>query len=260
MNDATLDGIRKKFAATMGAKPFYPDLAEELIKEDYSPGGEQLRAEILKQLAVPETKPKAVAVKVSFKETLLNGLLIAGSISTILNDIAPRLDENNLAFQDRKQAFLEKLRELFRQMLHKEPEPVMYDIEYIDSAKGTTVKETINFNVFRAEMDKKARFLMSLSSRGSITSRLEAMDEKQLLGMLERAIREAQGLHKTLTGLDELFKTEAPRENRDRIKGIKPELASIKNAIIKANQKRHEYSAQLEEEEQLKRLGVNLTT
>jgi hypothetical protein len=258
MNDVTLDGIRKKFAATMGGRPFYPDLAEELIKEDYSPGGKQLRDEILKRLAVPETKPKTAAATISFKETLLNGLLVAGSISTTLNDIAPRLDENNLVFQDRRQTFFEKLKNIFRQMLHRRPDPVMYDIEYIDSAKGTTVKETINFNVFRAEMDKKARFLMSLSSRGGVTSRLEAMDEKQLLGMLERSIREAQGLHKILTGLDELFKTEAPRENRDKIRGIKPELASIKNAIIRANQKRHEYSAQLEEKEQLKRLGVNL--
>ncbi|MDR2211219.1 MAG: hypothetical protein LBO65_07150 [Spirochaetaceae bacterium] len=260
MNDLTLEGIRKKFPSAMGGKPFYPDLAEELIKEDFSPGGNQLRAEVLKRLAIPETKPKAVRAKVSFKTTLLDGLMIAGSVSTALGDIIPRLDENNLVFQERRQTFMQKLRDLLKQMMHKEPDPVIYEIEYIDSTKGTTVREKINFNAFRLELDKKNRFLMSLAGRGGAASRLEAMDEKQLLELLERSIREAQGVHKVLTGLDELFKSEAPRESRDKIKGIKPELGMIKNAIIKANQKRHEYSAQLEEEEQLKRLGVNIST
>jgi hypothetical protein len=66
-----------------------------------------------------------------------------------------------------------------------------------------------------------------------------------------------QTLHKILTALDEYFKSEAPQEDRDKVKGIKPELSTMKNAIIRANAKRHEYSAQKEEEEQLKRLGVS---
>jgi hypothetical protein len=37
------------------------------------------------------------------------------------------------------------------------------------------------------------------------------------------------------------------------MRGIKPELSAIKNGIVKANQKRHEYIAQKEEVEQMKR-------
>ncbi|MDR2470867.1 MAG: hypothetical protein LBD09_01995, partial [Treponema sp.] len=255
MNDASLEGIKKKFASVMGGKPFYPDLAEELIKEDYGPGGEQLRNAVLKQLAVPESKPKAVKKAVSFKTTLLDGLLVISSVAVALGDIIPRMDENHLLFQNRKLSFGEKLRDILRQMLNKEPDPVIYEIEYIDSVKGTTVREKVNFNLFRGELDKRLRSFSSLNVRSG--SKIDGMDEKQLMGILDRAVREAQTLHKTLTGLDEYFKAEAPRESRDKVKGIKPELGTIKNAIIKANQKRHEYSAQLEEEEQLKRLGVN---
>jgi hypothetical protein len=139
-------------------------------------------------------------------------------------------------------------------MMNKPPDPVIYDIEYMDTVKGTAAREKVNFNVFRADLDRKIRSFGSLGNRGS--SKLESMDEKQLLPILEKAIRDAQSVHKILTGLDEYFKAEAPREVREKIKGIKPELADIKNAVIKANQKRHEYSAQLEEDEQLKRLGV----
>jgi hypothetical protein len=95
-----------------------------------------------------------------------------------------------------------------------------------------------------------------MSSKGGIAGKLEAMQEDQLIGFLERNVRDLQTMHKTLTALDEFFKAEANKEDREKVKGIKPELATIKNALVRANSKRHEYSAQKEEEEQLRRLGV----
>jgi hypothetical protein len=73
---------------------------------------------------------------------------------------------------------------------------------------------------------------------------------------LSKNIEELQSLHKTLSALDVFFKSEASREDREKVKGIKPELTAIKNGIVKANQKRHEYIAQKEEQEQMKRLGI----
>jgi hypothetical protein len=181
--------------------------------------------------------------------------MILSSVAVALSDLASRLDENNNVFQNRKQGFLEQLKAAFRQMLHKAPDPVIYEIEYIDTVKGIPVREKINFGLFRTELDRKIRTFAALGGRGGVSSRLDAMAESQLLTLLEKAVRDAQSVHKILAGLDEYFKA-APPEIREKIKGIKPELATIKNAIIKANQKRHEYSAQLEEAEQLKRLGI----
>jgi hypothetical protein len=98
---------------------------------------------------------------------------------------------------------------------------------------------------------------MTLGSRGGATARLEAMEEVQLMSLLERNIREVQNLHKILSALDDFFKISIGKENREKIRGIKPELATVKNAIVRANQKRHEFSAQKEEAEQLRRLGIN---
>jgi hypothetical protein len=253
--EAVLETIRKKFSAAMPGRPFYPDLAEEVIKEDFSPAGDKSREAVLKQLAVPENKPKVVKQAVSFKSILLDGCMIISSVAVALADLAPRLDENNAVFQNRKQGFLEQLKAALRQMFHKAPDPVIYEIEYLDTVKGVPVREKINFGVFRTELDRKIRTFAALGGRGGTSTRLDAMAESQLLILLEKAVRDAQSAHKTLTGLDEYFKT-APVEIREKVKGIKPELATIKNAIIKANQKRHEYSAQLEEAEQLKRLGI----
>jgi hypothetical protein len=76
---------------------------------------------------------------------------------------------------------------------------------------------------------------------------------------LERSIRDVQNLHRTLSALDDFFKTAAPKELRDRIRGIRPELASMKNAFVRANQLKHEYSARKEEEQQMKRLGITVS-
>jgi hypothetical protein len=97
---------------------------------------------------------------------------------------------------------------------------------------------------------------MPMSARANAASKLEAIEEEQLVSFLERNVRDLQSMHKTLAALDEYFKGEVNKEDREKVRGIKPELATIKNAIVRANSKRHEYSAQKEEEEQLSRLGV----
>jgi hypothetical protein len=250
--------IKKKFAAAMPGKPFYPDLVEELIREDYSKEGAALQERILKQFAAPESKPKAVKQKISFKSILIEGLFAMGSVAATIGEILPKIDENQQVLESRKKSFWEKVKKVMNQMMNKEPEPAIYEVEYQDSAKGVPVKERVNLGQMRVELERKARILQGLNARGGATlSKLEALEDEQLLGHLERNIRDIQILHRTLGALDDFFKAAADKTDREKIRGIKPELATIKNALVKANQKRFEYSAQKEEEEQLKRLGIN---
>jgi hypothetical protein len=255
--EANAAAIRKKIAAALPGKPFFQELVEEIIKEDVSKEGPVLREKILKSLEVADNKPKAVKAKVSFKAILLEGIHVIGSVSNTLNEIALKLDENASILANQKKSFWEKLKELMQQMLNKEPEEVIYEVSYIDPVKGMTVREKLNFHQFRNDMDRKNRTLSNLGFHGAARSKLETMTEDQLTSFLEKNIRDVQSLHRTLTALDEYFKAAIPREERDKIKGIKPELATIKNAIVRANQIRHEYSAQKEEEEQMKRLGIS---
>ncbi|GHU64272.1 hypothetical protein FACS189447_00720 [Spirochaetia bacterium] len=249
--------IKKKWAQVNPGRPFYPELAEEVIKEDSTKDGPGLREKVLKSLAVAEAKPKAVKPEVSFKTILLEGVQLIGTTAQAFQDIAGKMDENNVLLEKKKQGLWQKIKKIMAQVLNKEPEPVIYEVEYIDPARGVQVREKINFVSFRNDLDRKIRTLSTIGIRGAGLSKLEAMQEEQIISFLEKNIREVQSLHKTLTALDEFFKTETDAEDRNKVKGVKPELATIKNAIIRANSKRHEYSAQKEEEEQLKRLGVN---
>jgi hypothetical protein len=254
---AQLPQIKKKFAQVNQGRPFYSELAEEVIKEDYSREGPALRENVLKSLQVAEAKPKTVKAPVSFKSILLEGAQSLGSSAATFSEVAIKLDENEVLLDNKKKNFWEKMRKLMRQMFNKEPDPVVYEVEYIDQLKGVPVRERVNFLNFRSELDRKIKTFNNIALQGGGMAKLEAMQEEQLTGFLDRNIREAQSLHKTLSALDEFFKAEVDRSDREKVKGIKPELAAIKNAIIRANAKRHEYNARKEEEEQLKRLGVN---
>jgi len=249
--------LKKKFVQMKSGIPFYSELVDEVLKEDYSKDGPALQAAVLKKIQIAESAPKAAKVQVSFKNILIEGIQGLGGTAAIFTDIAAKLDENQNILANKKQSFMQKLRKIMQQAFNKEPEPTIYDVEYMDPLKGVPVRERINYRSFRSDLDRKIRTLTPLSARGAATAKLESMQEEQLIGFLERNIRELQSLHKTLVALDEFFKTAVDKADREKIKGIKPELGTIKNAIVRANSKRHEYSAQKEEEEQLRRLGVN---
>jgi len=258
-NEATLDNIKKKMHSAMPGSPFYKELVEEIIKEDYSKNGADMRDMVLNTLKVPTTKQKTVKAAVNFKSILLDGIQVIGGASSSLTEILTKLDENQTIMESHDKGFMHMLKELIRQITNAEPEEVIYTVEYMDQTKDLPVKEKVNFHQLREELEKKIRFLSSLM-KGPAYQKLSAMTEEQIIGYLEKNITEVQNYHKTLSALDDFFKTKVATENRDKIKGIKPELSALKNSYVKANQMRYEYSAQKEEEEQLKRLGVHITT
>jgi hypothetical protein len=249
--------IKKKMNAAMPGTPFYQEFIEELVKEDYTKDGPALKEEVLKAIKVAEEKPKAAKAQVSYRDILIGGINALGSATAVLNEVAQKLDENHAVMENQKKGFLEKLKQLLRSMTNSDPEEVIYELQYIDQATGVEQKEHLHFFQFRTDFEKKIKVYSRMTGQGPFIAKLKSMPEDKVFAYLETAIKDLQSIHRTLTSLDEYFKSSVPREERDKIKGIKPELASIKNCFIKANQIRHDYSARREEEEQMKKLGIN---
>ncbi|MDR2518383.1 MAG: hypothetical protein LBD13_03095 [Spirochaetaceae bacterium] len=249
--------IKAAFAAANGGRHFYAELAEELLKEDYSPEGPGLREKILKSLGIAKEEAKPAKQEVSLKPLLIEGIQAIGSVAATLNQIGGKFDENETILENQKVSFWGKVRRVVGQMLNKEPEPVIYEIEFAaEGNQRAPGKERVNFNRLREDMERKAKNLAIAGARGNLP-KLEAMPEEQLSAFLERAIKEIRTLHRILGGLDDFFKNTAGKEERSKVKGIKPELATIKNAFLKANEKFLEYSTAKEEEDQFKRLGID---
>jgi hypothetical protein len=255
--DDTVRQVKRRFAEAMADRPFYPELVEEVIREDYASEGQNLRAEVLKGLLVPEDKPKTAKEVATSRPILLEGLRILSVLSFTLEDAGRKLDENSAILEARKNTMWDKLRRLFRQVFNRPDEDVFYEVEYFDTISGASTTERLDYRQFAARVDRMAKFLAALNNKASNTvKRLESANEDQLLGALIKNLEELQSIHKTMIALDLFFKSETAREDRDRLHGIKPELTGIKSSLVKANQKRHEYIAQKEELDQMKRLGI----
>jgi hypothetical protein len=249
--------IKKKMNTAMPGTPFFQEFIEELVKEDYTKDGPALKEAVLKNLKLAEEKPKAAKPQVSYKDILISGINALGSASAVLNEIAQKIDENQMVMESQKKGFFEKLKKLFRAMSNSDPEEIIYELQFIDQATGAEQKEHLHFFQFRTDFEKKIKIYSRMTGTGPFIAKLKSMTEDDVFKYLERAIKDLQSAHRTLTSLDEYFKSSVPREERDKIKGIKPELASVKNCYIKANQIRHDYSSRKEEAEQMKKLGID---
>jgi hypothetical protein len=260
-SEMTIPNIKKKFADVFKGKPFYPELIEDILKEDYSPDAPVLQKKVLKSLAIEESVEDKEKVKLpeSFKPYLIEGLNAIGSAGITLGEVLTKVEFNHQLYQNKKKSLGEKIKDIFAAILNKDPEPVVYSGESVDPNKNDgTSKETIPYNQFREDIDKKSKILRALAAQGSAAAKLDAMQENQLTDLLDRNIREMQVYHRQLSFLDDFFKSRVDEADRDKIKGIKPELSTIKNAISKATSKKHDYLASQEEVEQFKKLGIGL--
>jgi hypothetical protein len=249
--------IKKQYIAAKPGQPFYTELAEEMLKEDYSSEGPALREAVLKELKLPDDKPKAPKKEVLIKAILIEGIQALGSSSSIFNEIGVKFDENEILLENRKVNLWTKIKRLVDQMLNKEEDPTIYEIEYNDEAnpEAPPIKEWVNFRDLREDIDKKAKNMAILSSKGS--EKFESLGDDEVMGFLERAIKDMQDMYKTLKAMDEYFKTTVDREDRNKVKGIKPELSTIKNAFLKANEKYAEYSDLKEKGKQFKPADIS---
>jgi len=251
-----IKAIKAKFNHYMSGTAYYPELIEEVLDEQTGPGAEQRRIETLKKLEVEKKKDENQQQK-SFKPLLLEAYRILASGSTPLEQAVQKLKYNSTVIENRKITFSEKFRRWVLNMVQKQGEQRVYEIEYIDQKTAMPRTMRINFDQFVDDALKKSRVIASMGNRLSPTyQKLEQSSEDRLFKLLSNTIEEIQNYLLKLPALDTYFKSETPRSQRTLIKGIKLEITALKNAVVKANQKKHEYVSGKEEEEQLKKLGV----
>jgi hypothetical protein len=249
--------LKQRFGEAAGDRPFSSELAEEIILEDYSSDGQSLRDDILRKLEVKEEKQSKSAER-NFKAIVLEGARVLIGAGFQLNDAVQKLLDNQLLFEAQDKSFMTKVKRALRQMMGKKAEHIVHEVEYLDPVTSERKNEDIDFTALTDEVGRRAQSLSSMVSRNSAASkRLEGASEEQSYKFLEKGIEDLQAYYKKLYALDEFFKgAVTDPEIKGRVRSIAIELGSVKNAFIKANQKRHEYIAQKEELEQMKRLGI----
>ncbi|MDR0409535.1 MAG: hypothetical protein LBH18_03970 [Spirochaetaceae bacterium] len=255
-SEANLENISEKFNKLMTDKILYPDLINEIIREDYSADSLSMQDAAIQRLTVEMGKPDKTtkADSPSFKKGLLSGLNILSSAVSNLSEIYEKIKKNHDLLEDQKNNLWEFLKKIVAQIINSDMGQAVYEVESINPKNGKTVREKLNFSGFCTMLEKRMAILSSFSQTGAAAKKLADMEEDSLAELLRRNIKEVQNIHKLLDSLDNYFKKMTEKSTRARLKGIKPELSALKNAITKASEKLQDYTIGKEEEEQFKKL------
>jgi len=254
---AAIKDIKRSFSVSMKEQPFYTELIEEILKEDYSPDHAVLQQELLAKLSVTKPGNGKAAMSANLKNVLLDGLRTIGSASPQLDEICQKLQENQHLLDNMEKGFFQKLSKALRKAFNRPEEEQEIAISNVDPVTQATKRENILFTKFIEEVKRRSRVYTGFTVRASASfQKIEAMEDALILDLLTRNVAELSNLLKQLAGVDEYFKQTAPSELRERVRGIKVELSAIRNNLVKANQCRAEYASQVEEQQQLKKLGI----
>lgn len=257
--EPTVSTIKKAYKSSDLRDPFYPELIREIVEEDFTERGRQLREAKLQAIEQESgsEQNKRHTQKANLKTILLDAVRAIANTSRHLQTCVEKLTESSEVYESRRRGIWVRIKRWLYRTAQGSPPAVTYHISYSDITTSARHTEEVDFNALMDEVSKKAKqlaVLLNANSRAAV--RLEAAGESQILSFLTRTIEQVQMFHRTLNGLDQYFKANTPPAQRPRIRGIKIELSSIRNSIIRANQLRYDYVARQEEAEQMKKLGV----
>ena len=255
---ASLKRVRTVFAQSGIGGPFIPELASEVINEEYGPDAAARRSETLQRLHVkPETKKSKRSTPVSLSQLLIDAIRSLSAASRSLDGALERLRENAAIIQGRKRSFGTRLRAWIDKLTNRKTTKELYDLEFMDEATGTRHHESVDLDSFLEQLHKKAQVYGGvLSKTGSLWTKIEQAGEDQLYQFINKELGDVHLIHRRANAFDGYFKAQTTRDEKRRLRGIKIELTTIRNAIAKASQLKHEYVSRKEEQEQLKKLGI----
>ena len=254
---ALMEEIKKQMPTALPRRPFSADIVEELVKEESAPNKDELRSKLLQHLKVQEMPTEKAEESVNVHEIIMGAVLSLGSMSDQYNIVMGKVVTNHDILASEDKGFKQKLGRFFRRLFGMAEPQVEYEV--IINKKGTDEKqrEIINYNSFMAAFSKRIKFYTSLSSTDSPNyQKMNSQADDYVFNWVNKQMTENGRLQVLLGALDEYFKANTSGVNRAKIKGIKMELTTLKNVLVKVNQLRSEYASYVEEAEQMKKLGI----
>ena len=255
--EEALKTVRRQFAQFAPGETFFTDLVTETLMEEYFDPEGVRRAEALQGLAIPETKTERKKTAPAYREILLDGVRVLARTSRPLADALRKLLDNQQVVENRRRGLLGQVKRWLKRLGRRGEDRPVYEVRRVDPATSTSRLEPVDFQSFHQDVLRKIRLLEALNDpTAPAWKKLRFAPEKALQEFLTRNIGELQDIRLKMEGLGTLFRNEVRGADAERLKGTRIELTILKNHQMQANRKRHEYASLHEEQEQLKRLGM----
>ncbi len=243
--EEALRAIRRSFAEWMTGRPWYPALAEEVLEEELAPDAATRRQKVLASLAVVEAPVKTTPAP-DGRTVLMEAVRILCRPHEDIATALAVLEENERLLRESHSGG-GWLRRLLGRGPDAQEQSRLYKVEYAEPGVPAPKTETVDFPGFLADTHKKSSLMAALASgKGPAYRKLEATSDELLAHFLDKQLNEVLLIHRRLASLNTLFQARALKEKKTT-RGIKIELLTIKNSIVKANQRRHEYHEEVKD-------------
>lgn len=250
--------IKKNFTAAMGKVPFYSELIDEIVQEDQAPNKEELQKKVMDKMGISVKKAVVQETKVDTKAMLMESAHMLGSLPPVLTQIIEKVKSNHDLLESEHNSIIDKIKRLFIQAFNLEEKPLYYSIMIVEAGTGAKRQEKLNYNQFVADIELKTKRFAVFNAKKSVGyNKIIAMNESGIFDLISGLITDCNKMIVLLNSLDEFFKAAASPANKSKVKGLKIDITSFKNIVIKANTYRAEYSSYIEEAEQMKKLGIS---
>jgi len=255
---AELAEIKRLFPKLLDKKQYYAELIQEIAKEDCSPEKEQFRQQALSRLRVTEKTVREVKQKVNTRAMLLDTVLSLSALAPQYEQVIAKIDSNHAVLISEHNGFFDKLKRALRQAFNLKAAQEEYELVIVNQKNEARTTKKIEYNTFFALLVRKQQFLQSFAdTQGDEFRKIAAAAEETVLGFVNRQLADNWEILLQLNALDEYFKSQVAAADKDKIKGMKMELVTMKNTLVKTNQKRAEYVSVVEERMQMEKLGID---
>lgn len=249
--------IRKVYLTSMGKKPFYTELIEEIVAEEYSAASVKLQQKLLAKLAIASPKQETTSTKNNAREVLMSSVRILGSSASQLEVIANKLEENTVTLEGQHNSLFHRFVLALRKAFGLPEKPIEYRVSITENITQTSRMENVRIQDFLTDIEKRARLYATISLKTNPGyQKLDQLDDLKIFEFLNKQIVDCQKILIILAALDSYYKSEASEINRVRIRGLKIEISAVKGILHKANQEKAEFAAYLEEKSQMLKLGI----
>ncbi|MGL4982324.1 MAG: hypothetical protein ACRC4W_05690 [Treponemataceae bacterium] len=238
-------------------KSWHEGLIRNLINENFSHDKEVLREQVLERLKTKSNHMSESGNEINTKNIILDAICILATLAPQLDTVLTKIDANKTILEKQHINFFTKLTAFLKKVFNVSEKSPEYKLKIFDPISHNMKTEVLIVQDFLNSIRKKAKFYGSLtpkSSQGYV--KICQHSEEKIFTFVSEQIHECNKTLTFLNALDVFFKSNATETNRSKIRGLKIELGTIKTILLKVNKAKAEYTAYMEQEKQLKQLGI----
>jgi hypothetical protein len=255
--EEALAQIKELFPAVLGKRPFYKELIDEILAEDFAPNKETLQLNLLNKLSIKVQHTHKKNTDVDTKTLLMNTLRTLGSITPQLEQVLKKISTNQHLLENENKTFWDKFSTVIRKAFNIEQPHIDYKLMLEDPITQLKQYKTINYTTFISSLSKMISFYNSFAIKNTPGyMKLEVQEDKDILIFINDQLAECKKITRILESLSDFFKKTIRPINREHLENWTLELTSIQNTLIKTAQRKAEYTSYIEEQQQMEKLGI----